>query len=297
MMNKMPFALCAMSVLLAACGGGGSGSPSTQPTNTNTAPATNNPAQSANTNPTSGYATFQIPDMESDLSSAGVMTASNYKLHLNGKTYANKGVVDISSLNKGLNTQSYTAEITLTPAGGQSYQEKYDGDLRLYKQDYSVVLGTYTKNQYRSNNNNTAELIDEFTVDDIQGNITPFASLPSSGRYTYNGEAFTHQEAGKLSYTVDFDKRRGSGMITGLNETGDITLNAAPISRIDEAPFKGGSQIDGEGLATSSKLGRGSYGLGFFGPKAEEIAGYAEFTRETVNFGESDVEVGFGGRR
>ena len=54
------------------------------------------------------------------------------------------------------------------------------------------------------------------------------------------------------------------------------------------------------GDAASAKLGAGKYGLGFFGPKANEIAGMVELTRPG-NPGSTtaaqDFEIGFGGKR
>ena len=177
------------------------------------------------------------------------------------------------------------------------YRESLDGNIHLYKQAYSVVLGSYIRNLSDQNNPTWTKLVDKFAISSIQGEITPSTALPNSGNYTYKGQAFSQSETGALTYTVDFSRRRGQGSITGLSEAGTITLQNAPIVAINEPGFKGmGINSD----AASAKLGAGKYGLGFFGPKANEIAGMVELTRPG-NPGSAtaaqDFEIGFGGKR
>ena len=89
-----------------------------------------------------------------------------------------------------------------------------------------------------------------------------------------------------MAYSVDFDSRKGSGKITGLDS--DIHLNEAEIKKMSYTNKEtDGTILNGHGIEGSSN--RGSYRLGFFGPKAEEIVG----TVDDRNNG----EIGFAGSR
>ena len=92
-------------------------------------------------------------------------------------------------------------------------------------------------------------------------------TLPSAGSFNYKGVAFNENERGNLDYTINFDTKMGSGSISGLNETGKITLHESNIVKRDNA----------------------TYDLGIFGPNANEIAGI-------VTKGDKDL-VGFGGQK
>ena len=89
-----------------------------------------------------------------------------------------------------------------------------------------------------------------------------------------------------MAYSVDFDSRKGSGKITGLDS--DIHLNEAEIKKMSYTNKETDrTTINGHGIEGSSN--RGSYRLGFFGPNAEEIVG----TVDDRNNG----EIGFAGSR
>ncbi|UOO82148.1 factor H binding family protein [Uruburuella testudinis] len=274
----------AATLTLAACGSSGSS------TGNLSADATTTPLNP--TTPANGYRTIQIPEWSDD-------DSYNYYIKLDGKTYHSGDTIDISHYPQGLTETALDSGLTIKNPTGD-YQKAYDGKLYLYKQAYSVVAGNYIHNQYRSNNNNQPELIDAFSVAEIQGDATPFDALPGTGRYTYKGEAFSAGEKGTLTYTADFGRKLGSGRITGLATFGDITLNSAPITRIKDENFNGAGVSLDSSSAVSAKLGSGTYGLGFFGPQANELAGMAEFTRpgsSEFELEEQDLEIGFGGKR
>ena len=126
-----------------------------------------------------------------------------------------------------------------------------------------------------------------FDVDTLVGSYTQ--TLPSAGIYNYAGLAFNQNEQGSLKYSVNFDKRVGSGSITGLQSTGKITLNEGSIKKMPDdfnLPFYG---IESSASVEKDATGQYEYGVAFFGPNAEEIAGL-------VSKGE-DTMIGFGGSK
>lgn len=262
---------------LAACGGGGGSSG----LSSGATPTPDNPSAGGN-----GYRYVQIPNDDND-----------YRLEIKGKSYRGGDKVDISAYPQGLSVEPFKSSSIVYKDSNGDYRESLDGNIHLYKQAYSVVLGSYIRNLSDQNNPTWTKLVDKFAISSIQGEITPSTALPNSGNYTYKGQAFNQSETGALTYTVDFSRRRGQGSITGLSEAGTITLQNAPIAAINEPGFKG-MGISGD--AASAKLGAGKYGLGFFGPKANEIAGMVELTRPG-NPGSTtaaqDFEIGFGGKR
>ena len=117
--------------------------------------------------------------------------------------------------------------------------------------------------------------------------------LANEGAFTYKGVAFNGHETGSLSYTVDFGTKEGWGMITGISGTGNITMKKAPITNLDNEVVTG-LGIEGKAVFQKYPTITGNYELGFFGPKAEEIAGRVSDENDWY----SDLnEIGFGGRR
>ena len=114
-------------------------------------------------------------------------------------------------------------------------------------------------------------------------------TLPSAGSFNYKGVAFNENERGNLDYTINFDTKMGSGSISGLNETGKITLHASNIVKRDYDTEEFSHYGVVEGKATLEKQGNATYDLGIFGPNANEIAGI-------VTKGDKDL-VGFGGQK
>ncbi|MDO1508825.1 MULTISPECIES: factor H binding protein domain-containing protein [unclassified Neisseria] len=294
-MKKMAICCAASMFLLAACGGSGGG---------------NSISTNATETVKQKYSSFQIPNQENEVVETSRSTlngqttlrevvAKNYLITIDGKTYKSNQTVDISSLNEGLHTKPFKAQVTLEDrVDGRKAGEsvvKSEGDLRLYKQAHSIIVSSYIKKQYDADSKE--EVVNEFAIDDIQGKVTPFNQLPSGNKFTYTGDAFTGNTQGKLTYTADFDRKEGYGSISGLQEFGNITLEKAKIKESTDARFKGGAEL--EGIASSAKLGKGSYGAGFFGPKAEEIAGGVEFTKPAVSdlTEPEDLGIVFGGKR
>ena len=77
--------------------------------------------------------------------------------------------------------------------------------------------------------------------------------------------------------------------ISGLNETGKITLHESNIVKRDYDTEEFSHYGVVEGKATLEKQGNATYDLGIFGPNANEIAGI-------VTKGDKDL-VGFGGQK
>lgn len=227
------------------------------------------------------------------------VVASNYRFKLDGKTYRIGDKLDISAYPQGLTEKPLDAEVTVTETGKKPVNVRLDGKIKIYKQKYSVIAATQANNHSLTNNGSQPALVNKFSVDNLEGNPTPFAKLPANVSYHYKGQAFTGKSNdGILDYTVDFGNKRGNGLITGLSEFGDITLKEAPITNVDDPTFKGAGIVDAP--AVSAKKDFGTYTLGFFGPKAEEIAGSVELTRpknEALGKDEQDFNVVFGGKR
>lgn len=295
-MKKMAIYCAASMFLLAACGGSVGG-------NSISTGATETVKQK--------YSSFKIPNQENEVVETsrsalnGQITlrevvTKNYLITIDGKKYKSNQAVDISSLPEGLHTKPFKAQVTLEERiDGRKTGESVlnnEGDLRLYKQAHSIIVSSYIKKQYGTDSKE-AETVNEFLLGDIQGQVTPFNQLPSSNKFTYTGDAFTGDAQGKLTYTADFDRKEGHGKISGFQEFGEITLEKAKIKEITDPRFKGGAEL--EGIASSAKLGKGSYAAGFFGPKAEEIAGSVELTKPAdSDLTESeDLGIVFGGKR
>lgn len=77
---------------------------------------------------------------------------------------------------------------------------------------------------------------------DIRGVATDEDKLPKAGSFQYEGRAFggngvlskesLDNHNGVFRYTIDFDRRKGSGSIEGMEQYGKIKLEEAAIERI-----------------------------------------------------------------
>ncbi|QIM63597.1 hypothetical protein A1D29_10010 [Pasteurellaceae bacterium Orientalotternb1] len=132
----------------------------------------------------------------------------------------------------------------------------YEGS-NLYNQTYSVVKGHYSG---RSGTLDGVEIREHSFAPTIAGLRTDIDAIPTEGKATYNGRAFNGNSLNDFTYTVDFGERTGSGKVKGIGS--EFILEKA---RIENARLVGGVSI--------KNLPRGAYSLGFFGPKAEELAG------------------------
>ena len=168
-----------------------------------------------------------------------------------------------------------------------------ESEIKIYQQPYSVVFGEYWKfdeNWVPDDGLNPGTTM----IFNIHGLLTAKNDLPTDITANYTGQAFLNDELGKLSYEVDFAGRKGHGQITGINHTGTVKLLEAGITTRDV--FIDGNQISNatgiDGKATMAKHnGEYDYHLNFYGPKAEEIAGYVKGNDATKG------EIGFAGQR
>ena len=218
------------------------------------------------------------------------IVADNAKEALLAEATAAKGVSNTmypigsitakSSTNNGATTNALTEEFRIQTV--------------VYNQPYSVVLGDYSGNiKY---NNQTGAIFNDNRDSSItiKGLKTAAAAIPTLGNATYTGKAFngTYQNSfdwdtykssqkikeGTLSYNVNFNDRTGSGSITGLGDT--VNLSQGSISDT--------------GITSSAQQGfkNGSYLLDFYGKKAEEIAGKVVFDgKDTIGFGGTRGEI------
>ncbi|ENX2058049.1 factor H binding protein domain-containing protein [Neisseria gonorrhoeae] len=134
--------------------------------------------------------------------------------------------------------------------------------------------------------------------------------MTKAGSFQYEGRAFggngvlskesLDNHNGVFRYTIDFDRRKGSGSIEGMEQYGKIKLEEAAIERI---PYReSGSSLGlkdrvsyfgvNEGVAMLEKDNEiKKYHLGIFGEAANEVAGAVsqEHKHQAV--------IGFGGEK
>lgn len=151
-----------------------------------------------------------------------------------------------------------------------------DENIRAYRQAYSIVAGKFdVKNITGGSAEDSVEVVKmPMIVGLINGEATQ--KLPTEGKYTYNGTAFSNSETGRLTYNVDFDKKVGSGAVTGLAKTGDIKLEEAAFKHNAWSNDLDGTSVRAHGIAGKVSKGAesvGDYSLNFFGQNAEEVAG------------------------
>lgn len=226
----------------------------------------------------------------------GGLDSMDYVLRVNGKAYKKgenvnllehlpaNGVGDVNvahefNSNTNINVHNNNRQITENQV------------LRGYRQNYSVVAGVQTTGLHNQN----VPLVghsderSEMEIDIVKGHATPEMSLPKTGTYQYSGAAFTPTETGRLNYSVDFDKRHGSGNIVGLPRTGDVVLEQAPIGTFGHVNGSlDGTSVMGagiEGKATFNNGNSSDYKLGFFGNNAEEISGIVQHENGNIGFG------------
>ncbi|MGP5316196.1 Slam-dependent surface lipoprotein, partial [Psychrobacter faecalis] len=205
--------------------------------------------------------------------------AENERMALDEALYQAKGEYH--------NNPAYAlGEVTATRGGTSSscinnYCSKFNSHSLVYNQPYSVVIGEYTSKQdgYRFSESSNIS---------VQGLKTEELAIPTLGKATYSGKAFTRDGnylqtgglgyQGTLSYDVNFENRTGAGSITGLGDTVELqqgTISGTGISAIAQQGYK-----------------NGNYLLDFYGKKAEEIAGKVIFDgKDTIGFGGTRGEI------
>lgn len=150
--------------------------------------------------------------------------------------------------------------------------------LDIYNQKYSVVVGNYVNDAGKETYKIKDPVVWEFK-DSYRGIETKSNNFSTEGRATYEGVAFDAKAQGKLSYTVDFAQRTGSGKITGLEHIGNITLEEGKILKLSDKDAMG---VQGKAIANDWNDVDGKYIARFFGPQGEEIAGKA--TLDQANY-------------
>ena len=264
---KQISSLTLVALCLAACGGGGGGSGSRNNLN---APNGND----SSSNKTPNTPDFSVPKLikVSELQQDAEEELDN---HCN---------IDFATLGNGLKRVDVTETATAN-INGQNHKVTRTSKLHLYQQPYSIVTFTRVTGGQVGNLGKIEK--GEFDSYYTLGQSTK--TLPSAGSFNYKGVAFNENERGNLDYTINFDTKMGSGSISGLNETGKITLHESNIVKRDYDTEEFSHYGVVEGKATLEKQGNATYDLGIFGPNANEIAGI-------VTKGDKDL-VGFGGQK
>ena len=218
---------------------------------------------------------------------AGVIPKiDGYALTIDGRTQ--NGDIDLSKYPKGHHKFS-TQERVTGSANGVQGSITTNSDVYLFKQDYSLIVGTHNKNM-------TVKLGNEHEVKFI-GDIdyfvrgVPTEKLPTTGKFNYSGSGKIRSQFGaqdaKFSYDVDFANKTGSGSLGNITlSKGNITTQTLE-SKIDNSPITAPTI---EGKATDGRYS-GDYDLVFFGPNADEIVGVVELGNE------EDVIGMFGGTK
>lgn len=289
---------------------------------TQNSPSTNTPNTTPNTatkpttvsKPSSVYIAPKIaePDRE--------YTDSVFKETVNGHTVHSDKTTDISKIFPlGYSESTYFSEETFAPTHPMyqgAFPAKYKteqetGTVKVHHLPHSIMIGSQLIKLFHDNKEVDPKTqyssLYAFEAGSAFGELTkPEIVNKMSGSFQYKGVAFNGSGQGLLNYHVDFSKKTGSGQITGLKEHGNITLHQAAISNtIDPRELHGNETkvLAGiEGKVSGSNLGSNpTYHLGFFGPKAEEIAGYIE-TQVKKNTGNIEYEygirpIGFSGSR
>ncbi|HEZ3513495.1 TPA: hypothetical protein WH753_000804 [Neisseria meningitidis] len=146
------------------------------------------------------------------------------------------------------------------------------GEFQVYKQSHSALTALQTEQEQDLEHSGKMVAKRRFKIGDIAGEHTSFDKLPKDVMATYRGTAFGSDDAGgKLTYTIDFAAKQGHGKIEHLKSPElNVDLAVAYI-KPDE---KHHAVISGSVLYNQDE--KGSYSLGIFGEKAQEVAGSAE---------------------
>lgn len=301
----------ALISLLTACGGGG-GSTNHQPS------ADSTPTKQSTANSTAADA----GDGQTKTSSKNIYIAPkitepagpNYNWStttINSHVFSNTEANDFSKIFPlGYSESKYSEEETRPkPSSNNPYRSsREEGLVKAYHLPHSIILGSTLIKLFRDDKEVDIKTLHPTYTDFNPAAIGEFTKPEivnkMSGSFQYKGVALSSNGQGVFNYHVDFAQKTGSGEITGLKEHGRITLHKAAITdKLDSTLFQGitSKPMAGiEGKATGSNLGSNPvYRLGFFGPKAEEVAGHIE-TRIFDKYGNLDYiasPVGFSGSR
>jgi hypothetical protein len=188
------------------------------------------------------------------------------------------------------NSRLHWVNPNFTTVNDKGETTSFVGSREIYKLPFSVVVGTAVSRDIRDD----IDLSPENPKVDYQiaGYVTPESALPSVGSALYIGKAMTLPYDATFSYTVNFDKRTGSGKIVGLDTFGIITLTEGNIAKIS-LQGKDVVGIESAAIAAKSDSSDGRYTLGFFGSEAQEVTGIAKISNK---WGANET-IGFGGQR
>jgi len=188
-----------------------------------------------------------------------------------------------TGLQDGLNNRSIA--IDYGPDSSNQISGTLTGNLRIYEQPYSMVIGTV----YTHDSGNLMDEEDDLNVHEVaavMGLETTSATIANLAiTATYTGAAFNATQQGLLSYTMNFASGWGFGSIVGLAQSGQVDLNAAQVM---------GNMIAGKATVAVAPGADVDYYLNFYGPNAEEIAGVVRTVDPNL---EGASEIGFGGKR
>ena len=295
---KQISSLTLVALCLAACGGGGGGSGSRN--NLNVPNGNDSSNKTPNTPDFSVPKLLKVSDFKDDLLddihryTDPAAKLSSHAVKMNGKTYTS-GNINLATLGNGLKNVD-VVETATANINGQTHNITQTSKFRLYQQPYSVVLSMARTGGQIGNLKKIDT--DDFEVTYLDGQ--PTKTLPTAGSFNYKGVAFNDNERGNLDYTINFDTKKGAGSISGLNQTGKITLHESDIVKVQGGKaFKNNTAFTYNtdrnddvygvlnGAATTEKQGKASYELGIFGPNANEVAGavFQEHDEATIGFG------------
>jgi len=257
-----------ISALLAACSsGGGGGGNGIRPSNPS-GPASLNSVPQQHQSAVSTAKTINLSD-----NSGGTI----YQATLDGKT----GTYNFSNLPNGQSNLS----INSSEQNSQGQTTNYSGTMLVYQQPYSVVTGVTLTGG--SGPEFETDDVGVFFSDEVLGFATPLAAraklIAENAIFEYKGVAFDGKEEGTLNYTMLFGQRMGHGSITGFARTGAIKLWPAQLT--NDGFIRGDALLEG---VPSNKQDT-KYELSFFGPNAEELAGYVYDDLNGNFLGDSEI--------
>lgn len=226
----------------------------------------------------------------------------NYNITIDGKSYKDGKKVDLKDLGGG--GVAPTVRVTDIKetfdahAKGKKVSIEADRKAYLYQQKYSIV-GSLTPITHKVDGN----VIEDYDVCKIdcdklvlrgeRTQVLPTAKASYTGiAWTKNATGNPDYTLGSLNYEVDFDKKEGSGKIDGADGLSNITLEKSKIVRVSSIDSLDKQMKSGQGIVGVANQGseKGEYSLGFFGDKAQEIAGYVNFENK-----KDYVDVAFSG--
>ncbi|MFC0323487.1 factor H binding protein domain-containing protein [Gallibacterium melopsittaci] len=280
------------SLILVACGSGGSGgSEGTNKQNSfsGVTQKISTPEPSINAVPKELQEKVREKKFLSALGSLSEKFITYY-VALDGKLIENTKF-DMSQLPEGLNTVAY--EIVVQE-NKDSEPIRIKSSAFIYSQPYSLVQTAFMPNELRPNEetflNGTTILWGYPTQREYLDQIATI----SPTTFSYKGDAFDGKTIGKFDYQIVFATKNeiyGSGKILGFDKAGEITLNSALIKGIK---FNSGDvQWSFVGDLETTKVGMGRYRAALFGPKAEELTGFARLEGENKLL----YDIGFGGKK